>query len=189
MRITTGPLVLGLLLAMVGCGDGSRDLAVNGGGTGTVTMPAPESLEDVPLGDVAGTAPNTAAGSISNPYAGNPQALQEGERLFIQMNCVGCHGYEAQGGMGPDLTDSYWRYYGAPANVYQSIMEGRPKGMPSFEEALPESEIWKLVTYIESLGGGVDPSFAAQARQGDVRDENRDDDASSMKGRHSGDWP
>ena len=53
--------------------------------------------------------------SIPNPYHDNPQAVQQGHDLFIQMNCAGCHGYGAKGGMGPNLTDGYWRYGGVPA--------------------------------------------------------------------------
>jgi cytochrome c oxidase cbb3-type subunit 3 len=55
--------------------------------------------------------------------------------------------------MGPDLTDDYWRYGGYPAQVYRSIHDGRAQGMPAWGAALPEEEIWKLVAYIESLGG------------------------------------
>ena len=61
------------------------------------------------------------------------------------MNCAACHGYDLKGGMGPDLTDTYWRYGGSPADIYKSIFEGRPQGMPAWGRALPPAMIWKVV--------------------------------------------
>jgi cytochrome c oxidase cbb3-type subunit III len=96
-----------------------------------------------------------AAGPQTNPIAGDPKAVAEGRSLFMAMNCAGCHGYDAKGGMGPDLTDTYWRYGGTPDAVYQTIHDGRPQGMPSWGKALPASSMWALVSYIQSLGGTV----------------------------------
>ena len=69
--------------------------------------------------------------------------------------------------MGPDLTDSEWRYGGLPVQIYQSIFAGRPQGMPSWGAALPPAEIWKLVAYIQSFGGSVSVSDYTHTRQGD----------------------
>ena len=69
--------------------------------------------------------------------ANDPQAVQQGHDLFIKMNCAGCHGYDAKGAMGPNLTDGYWRYGGVPAPIFNSIYEGRPQGMPAWNPALP----------------------------------------------------
>jgi cytochrome c oxidase cbb3-type subunit 3 len=88
------------------------------------------------------------------------------------MNCAGCHGYTAEGAMGPDLTDTYWRYGGTPAEIYKSIYEGRPQGMPAWGRALPAREIWEVVAYIESLGGSFPAVDYQAARQGDKRHEN-----------------
>ncbi len=89
-----------------------------------------------------------------------PQAVAAGKTLFAKMNCAGCHTYTGKGFMGPDLTDSYWRYGGAPEEIYRSIYEGRPQGMPAWGKALPSDEIWQLVHYIGSLPThpGGDPS-------------------------------
>ena len=125
----------------------------------TVAAPAQpavgeETIAAIPLGDVAGAATSNVAASIHNPYGdNNAQAIQQGKELFVRMNCAGCHGYGATGGMGPNLEDKYWRYGGTPANIFKSIYEGRPQGMPAWNPALPPREIWKLVAYIESLGG------------------------------------
>jgi cytochrome c oxidase cbb3-type subunit 3 len=130
-----------------------------------------DALAAVPLGDVAGAAPNSG-GEIANPQAGNPQAVAQGKQLFIAMNCAGCHGYGAKGGMGPNLTDTYWRYGGVPATIFKSIYEGRPQGMPAWNPALPAEDIWKLVAYIESLGGAFKPEQYRASIQGDRPGEN-----------------
>jgi cytochrome c oxidase cbb3-type subunit 3 len=129
-------------------------------------------IGNLPLGDVAGAAISKLAPSINNPYESNPQAIASGHELFVLMNCAGCHGYDAKGGMGPNLTDTYWRYGGVPADVFKSIYEGRPQGMPAWNPALPPDDIWKLVAYIESLGGTF-PANAYQASlQGDRPGDN-----------------
>src|SRR4051794_20827960 len=43
------------------------------------------------------------------PYVGNAWAMGEGQRLYNQMNCVGCHSHGG-GGMGPALMDGKWLY-------------------------------------------------------------------------------
>ena len=99
--------------------------------------------------------PAPVAAERPNPLANDPTAVAEGHKLFISMNCAGCHGYDAKGGMGPNLTDTYWRYGGTPERLYESILNGRPKGMPAWGVALPPQHIWQLVAYIQSLGGAV----------------------------------
>ena len=126
-----------------------------------------EAIAAVPLGDLAGAAESTAAASMPNPYHDNPEAVQQGHDLFVHMNCAGCHGYGAKGGMGPNLTDTYWRYGGAPATIFKSIYEGRPQGMPAWDRSLPPEEIWKLVAYIQSLGGTYSAAQYEASVQGD----------------------
>ncbi|MGH9455099.1 MAG: c-type cytochrome [Terriglobia bacterium] len=105
--------------------------------------------------------------STRNPYEGNPQAVEQGKELFIRMNCAGCHAYSGKGNMGPDLTDTYWRYGGLPIQIYKTLVDGRPNGMPAWGAALPPDDIWKLVAYIQTLGGTVPANDYERARQGD----------------------
>ena len=88
---------------------------------------------------------------VTNTAAQNAKAADEGATLFTGMNCDGCHGGGAVGAVGPSLTDGRWRYGGADADIYRSIAEGRPKGMPSFGGVLQPAMIWRLVAYIKSL--------------------------------------
>ena len=146
------------------------------GGSTAVTAPQPEpgatAVGDIPLGDVAGAAQSTLATQFPNPYANDPPAVQQGHDLFIKMNCAGCHGYGAKGGIGPNLTDGYWRYGGVPASIFNSIYQGRPQGMPAWNPALPPQDIWKLVAYIQSLGGSYPASQYQSWLQGDKQGDN-----------------
>ena len=93
-----------------------------------------------------------AATALENKYEGNAQAISEGQRLFEQYNCAGCH-FHGGGGIGPALMDDEWTYGSSPANIYTSIAEGRPNGMPSWGGHIPDYQIWELVAYVRSLGG------------------------------------
>lgn len=155
-------------LALAGLALGACDRTQHPSGAGGAGLSAAKGLPQMPTGDLAGAAASTAGQVFDNPYAKDPAAVAEGHRLFETMNCAGCHGYQLKGGMGPDLTDTYWRYGGSPAAIYQSIYQGRPKGMPAWGVALPPAEIWKIVAYIQSLGGTVAPQQYQAGLQGDV---------------------
>lgn len=130
-------------------------------------QPGMEAIAAVPMGDVAGGHASLPV-PIGNPFHDAPQAVTQGRELFVRMNCAGCHGYEAKGGMGPNLQDGYWRYGGAPVQLFKSIYEGRPQGMPAWNPALPPDEIWKLVAYLQSLGGSYPAGGLAAFVQGDT---------------------
>jgi cytochrome c oxidase cbb3-type subunit 3 len=78
--------------------------------------------------------------------------LNEGKRLFQQYNCSGCH-FNGGGGIGPPLMDAQWIYGETPENIYSTITEGRPNGMPSFRQKIPDSQVWQLVGYVRSMSG------------------------------------
>jgi cytochrome c oxidase cbb3-type subunit 3 len=80
-------------------------------------------------------------------YDGNAQAIAEGKRLFDWYNCSGCH-FHGAGGIGPSLIDSRWIYGDKIDQIYASIYQGRPNGMPSWGAKLSTTEIWELASYI-----------------------------------------
>jgi cytochrome c oxidase cbb3-type subunit III len=86
------------------------------------------------------------------PYAENAYAVSEGQRLYEWFNCVGCHAHGG-GDIGPPLLDATWIYGSSPENIYQTIVEGRPNGMPSFRHKLTTQQVWQLVAYVRSLSG------------------------------------
>ena len=96
---------------------------------------------------------------IANPLANDPQAATRGMRDFIQFNCVGCHAPNAGGGMGPALSEGQFIYGSSPANLFLSIYQGRPNGMPTWGALLPESTIWELVSYVQSIAHPPSATF------------------------------
>jgi cytochrome c oxidase cbb3-type subunit 3 len=104
---------------------------------------------------------------VKNEYEENAYALSEGKRLFSQMNCTGCHAHGG-GGMGPALMDSTWIYGSQPDQIFSTIVEGRPNGMPSFRGKLPDYQIWQLAAYVRSLSGQV-PFDVAPSRDDDMQ--------------------
>jgi cytochrome c oxidase cbb3-type subunit 3 len=93
---------------------------------------------------------------IRNPLADDPKAVERGMKDFIQFNCVGCHANNGAGGMGPSLSDNTWIYGNKPAQIYMTLVQGRPNGMPAFGQVLPDQILWELVTYVQSIS--QDPS-------------------------------
>ena len=53
--------------------------------------------------------------------------------------------------MGPALSNAKFIYGGEPANIYLTILQGRPNGMPAWGGMLPDQTIWDLVAYIQSI--------------------------------------
>ena len=112
----------------------------------------PRAGEQIPIqtsGISAGGARRPPA--VANPFEDNVQAIRDGQRFYSWFNCAGCHGAIGGGGMGPPLRDQDWIYGGDPAQIYHSIVQGRPQGMPAYR-GLPDDTVWKLVTYVRSLG-------------------------------------
>jgi cytochrome c oxidase cbb3-type subunit 3 len=100
-------------------------------------------------------------------YDNNAPSLAEGQALYTQMNCVGCHAHGG-GGMGPALMDDKWRYGGKPEQIVDSILRGRPNGMPAFQDKIPEQQAWELAAYVRALSGNAD-KLAAPSRADDMR--------------------
>ncbi len=88
---------------------------------------------------------------IRNPVGNDPAAPQRGMRYFNAFNCVGCHAANGGGGIGPALSNRFFKYGGAPANIFLTITQGRPLGMPAWGGILPDSVIWDLVAYVEQI--------------------------------------
>jgi cytochrome c oxidase cbb3-type subunit III len=97
-----------------------------------------------------GVAPPSPPDAIGGRFEGNKLAIADGQQLFNQMNCTGCH-FNGGGGMGPALMSGHWRYGGRMEQIYESIAQGRPNGMPSWQFVLGPTQIWDLAAYVKSL--------------------------------------
>jgi cytochrome c oxidase cbb3-type subunit 3 len=96
----------------------------------------------------------TLAESLDNAYA-----MNEGKRLFDSYNCSGCHAHGG-GAIGPALMDERWIYGGEARNIFQTIVEGRPNGMPSFRGKIPDFQVAELVAYVRSMSGRASKPWA-----------------------------
>ena len=94
----------------------------------------------------------SAQAAATNPFAGNGDAVKTGRQIFLNTGCYNCHGFEAKGGgIAPDLTASKLD----PQQMFRTIHDGRPGTlMPAWGKQLSSDEIWKVITYLQSLRQG-----------------------------------
>jgi mono/diheme cytochrome c family protein len=109
-------------------------------------------------------------GKLQNPHKDDKQAVEAGHKLFMSAGCNGCHGGTGGGGMGPPLSNTVWVYGNDDDTLFRLITLGsqdlakagyKRKGtesvvgpMPPFKDIIKsEDDLWKIVTWIKSLGG------------------------------------
>ncbi len=93
-----------------------------------------------------------AAPGMKNPVEGDKEAIEEGKKIFAQ-NCATCHGGNAKGGIGPDLTAKQKKFGNSDGDLYASVSKGRPGGMPEWETSLGRDRVWKVIAYLRSIEG------------------------------------
>ncbi len=103
--------------------------------------------ENLPAGFPASIKPI----AVKNPYEGDKKAISTGSQLFVAYNCLDCHGAEGSGAMGPSFQDGRWHFGGSPGEVFESIYQGRPDGMPAWGGRITNDQIWMLTAYVRSL--------------------------------------
>ncbi len=95
--------------------------------------------------------------------AGDAQALQLGERLFVD-NCAACHGRAGLGNVllgAPSLADSDALYGNTAQDIATSIRDGRTGVMPPWN-ALGDATVKGLTQYVLGLSGQThDAAIAA----------------------------
>lgn len=120
--------------------------------------PSPTEMLQMPVSPLApGDVPFPQ--EVKNPNGGDPAAVKRGMLAFQTMNCIGCHAPNGGGGMGPALSMREFIYGREPANIYLSIRQGRPYGMPAWGALLSADGIWDLVTYITSISSAPEDGW------------------------------
>ena len=147
MRTRTHPksavLLAVAILALSGCRQEER--AVRTAPPGGVVLQGVRQIELQP-------GPAVPAVKTNNPFAGNAHAIAEGKRLYEWFNCSGCHA-AGGGAIGPPLMDDQWIYGKDSQNVFSSIVEGRPQGMPAYGGRIPEYQVWQIVSFVRAMSG------------------------------------
>ena len=107
-----------------------------------------------------------AAGQTANPRGGDPAAIQSGGALFRE-RCADCHGADAKGVRGPDLT-VLWTSESSDQRVFQTVRQGVPGSIMPSSQA-PDEEIWAIAAYLRSISVARPPA----ARGGDTANGER----------------
>ncbi len=131
-----------LIAALAACGKKDE-------GSPLSTAQGPDAVPVSALVPAGGPAP-AGINRRALPYYDNAEAVMTGKRLYNQMNCVGCH-FNGGGGIGPALMDDAWIYGGRLDQIYDSIYQGRPNGMPAWGGKLTDEQIWQISAYVRSM--------------------------------------
>jgi mono/diheme cytochrome c family protein len=104
-----------------------------------------------PLNAVAQAQPTTL-GRSSNPLSGNPEAIEQGRKLYFTW-CVQCHGPKADGRSRFGEYAKDLRQFSLGYSVFfATVVAGRPeKKMPPWGEYLSPEDIQRIGAYLETL--------------------------------------
>jgi len=94
-----------------------------------------------------------------------PEDIAAGKEIFM-INCIGCHGTDLHGGIGPNLTDAEWIHGGTYKDVVHTITNGvPPKGMPTWGPILGQVKISKVAAFVLSKNTGEKGGIEGAAGQ------------------------
>ncbi len=89
---------------------------------------------------------------VRNPREGDVTAIRTGISLF-QSGCSDCHGIDAKGVLGPDLT-TLWASGASDQRLFQTIRRGVP-GSPMPSSSSSDDQIWAILAYLRTLAATV----------------------------------
>lgn len=68
----------------------------------------------------------------------------EGRKLWLRLNCAGCHGAHDEGGMAPSIRHE-------ADEVAEAVLSGEGEGMPSYSGRVTAADLNNLKAYLQSL--------------------------------------
>src|SRR5579883_1849351 len=99
------------------------------------------------------------ATNLQNPFPANPETIERGQQVY-QQSCALCHGADGHSatelgrGMYPpamDLTSPHVQHW-SDGDLFWIIQNGiRLTGMPAWNGAISEEDMWKLARFIHAL--------------------------------------
>jgi len=86
-----------------------------------------------------------------NPLEGNAQAISNGGAMF-RTRCAGCHGPDARGYLGPDLT-GVWAAGSTDERIFDIVRRGVPgtEMTPADPLRVADRDIWQVLAYLRTL--------------------------------------
>lgn len=101
------------------------------------------------------------AGVPLEDLATNEDAVRLGRNTFMN-NCASCHGSDGRGAKSfPNLTDDSWLWGGEPAQIQQTIADGRIGNMPALGAVAGAEGVDQIITYLLSDEGDNSPDVLA----------------------------
>src|SRR5262245_39400392 len=92
-------------------------------------------------------APLVASAEERNPFETDAAAITIGSSLFAA-RCADCHGPDAKGRLGPDLTQR-WARGETDESAFRIVRNGVP-GSSTPPTLAPDNELWAIVAYLRS---------------------------------------
>lgn len=93
-------------------------------------------------------APTGSSAEERNPFESNDEAIRIGSLLFAA-RCADCHGPDAKGRLGPDLTRR-WSRGESDESAFRIVRSGVPgSSMPP--SGAPDDELWAIVAHLRSI--------------------------------------
>ena len=96
--------------------------------------------------------------------ASNKKKPAAGRELFL-LHCAKCHGKNGTGQVSrkstpeiPDLTDASWQARHSDAQLVKSMLEGKGKEMPAFQEKIDKEKAQSLLAVIRAFSPKVQPN-------------------------------
>lgn len=117
---------------------------------------------------------STPKGQLKNPYTDIAGVAKEGHKIYLSLDCNGCHGGGGGGGMAAPLTNPVWIYGDDDDTLFRLIALGTGslspndafqkqgftrKGsenvvgpMPPYGEIIKtDDDVWKIIVWIRSV--------------------------------------
>jgi mono/diheme cytochrome c family protein len=102
---------------------------------------------------------NPQAAAVKNPVASSPESVAAGRQIYTRL-CARCHGPSGKGdgggagaaGQPADLTDDVWDFGASDGEIFSVIHDGTSADMEPYAERISDTDIWRLVNYIRSIG-------------------------------------
>jgi putative heme-binding domain-containing protein len=104
----------------------------------------------------------------TNPLAGKPDAIDGGKNIY-RGRCAVCHGIDAKGYRGSDLTSGDWVHGGSDAQLFTTILRGISGTEMPGNGNMSDDEVWMVIAYLRTLsapgGGAPERGDAARGEQ------------------------
>lgn len=105
--------------------------------------------------------------ATTNPLAGNQQAIDAGKNIY-RGRCAVCHGIDAKGYRGSDLTTGDWIHGGSDPQIFRTVARGITGTEMPGNGNMSEDEIWMVVAYLRTLSNpGGAPTERGDATRGE----------------------